>query len=763
MLRFGTGEKKMERRHHTGLLLGWMILIVLAMARPASAQELRVSGVVIDLQTRNPLKGADVYLKTLRVGSTTDEDGFFSIVIAQPALPEDILVISFLGYNTLEIPLNEVAERKEIALSPNAILQDSVIVSAQKIDIVNQEIPHARTVIDQTLIEIRGTNEISSIFKGVPSVQIEGNEVSGKRIQIRGSDPNEVNVYIDGISINKLGVDNAADLSLISLDNIETIEVLKGANLTLLGAGAFGGVVNITSRRSVERELMFKTRHGSFESQQYVGEANLPFGKRVVLNYFGQYSDIRPPIEFLPGEERDPDKSENENVETRRQNHSLNLNYYGERGQLSLRGLAYFLDYQKPLLTNERKNYLGALNYQGSIGFLRDFDFTVNYIYGDDDLIQEVREQPTSFSTNFISQNLTARLLKRVTFGRANEFQFQGEYIHDELTREQFQDNGLGNPISLYDALLYENRLNLAGVIAFNDEIAGHRNLHWNTHIGMRGDFLATGDSYFAPTLGAQIEWKNGYWTMIPYGSYGKNVKFISLKDNSLAGLQGQDSTRIGVIASVADSTLERLPPEISNAGEIGATFQYARPNRPYRALNFSLGLFRNTVFNKLLRHPDRPFLILAQNGRNVTSGIEASAGVSRLAGHFDITASASIFNIDEPLVYPFKPEQSLSLQTDYFSGFGFYLSVTGFYQGKSSGWKVKEAAAAELRITQDDIEEEEIGDYADVDLSVGYRFRLGGAQMNLQFSGNNLFDASGYQFYLLGKRNLQVSLSVRY
>ncbi|HQV33498.1 MAG TPA: TonB-dependent receptor, partial [Calditrichia bacterium] len=104
-----------------------------------------------------------------------------------------------------------------------------------------------------------------------------------------------------------------------------------------------------------------------------------------------------------------------------------------------------------------------------------------------------------------------------------------------------------------------------------------------------------------------------------------------------------------------------------------------------------------------------------------------------------------------------------LSLQTDYFSGFGFYLSVTGFYQGKSSGWKVKEAAAAELRITQDDIEEEEIGDYADVDLSVGYRFRLGGAQMNLQFSGNNLFDASGYQFYLLGKRNLQVSLSVRY
>ena len=56
---------------------------------------------------------------------------------------------------------------------------------------------------------------------------------------------------------------------------------------------------------------------------------------------------------------------------------------------------------------------------------------------------------------------------------------------------------------------------------------------------------------------------------------------------------------------------------------------------------------------------------------------------------------------------------------------------------------------------------EVDIEPYMDMDIAGGYRFRVGGAQLHAQVAGYNIFDSSGFQFYLLKKRNVNASLSV--
>ncbi len=525
----------------------------------ALAQENKLTGRVIDTRTELSLKGADVYFAQSKEGTTTDEDGLF-ILEYKSNIENDTLVVSFVGYVEYRIPVKSFSDRSTIKLEPRSIeLEDSVLVRGERIDLVKQEIPHSKTTIDFQTIEIRGSSEMSDILKGISSVKIEGNELSGRRINIRGSNADEVNVYVDGILINYLGLDNSADLSIVPIENVEKIEVLKGANLTLLGNGAFGGVVNVTSKKSLDRTLQLKAKQGSFETQTYLGEINYPLTDRFVVNYFGQFSQRKPGIEFFPGTFLDPEKPQNDQIEIDNQYHNLKMDYYLQNGEINAKVYGYLLNYEKPFLKNERENFLASASYKGSLFGARDFDFNVNYLRGNDDLTREQLQGTDSFITSFISTVLNARLLKKFTFSdNRNEFQFLAEYFHDEL-----EDNRINRTtqrdIPRYNALLFENRFSVAGVIALRDKITRNGDIRWRTHLGLRDDYVVTGDHYISPTAGAQVEFSRSEWKFSPYGSFGKNFKIHTLRDNALA--------------IPPDSSLQRFEPEESSSGEIGFEF----------------------------------------------------------------------------------------------------------------------------------------------------------------------------------------------
>ena len=108
------------------------------------------------------------------------------------------------------------------------------------------------TRIDTDLRLIEGA-QIDDLLSEVPGVQIRRFGGAGERfeISIRGSRPEQVPVFLDGVRLNT-SLTGRSDLSGICLDVLEEIQVTRGAGAARAGSGAIGGVVNLVSRRAPE-------------------------------------------------------------------------------------------------------------------------------------------------------------------------------------------------------------------------------------------------------------------------------------------------------------------------------------------------------------------------------------------------------------------------------------------------------------------------------------------------------------------------------
>lgn len=111
-----------------------------------------------------------------------------------------------------------------------------------------------------------------------------------------------MNVYLDGVLINNPRFDNLADLSVVLVENIDNLEILKGGNPAFLRNGIFGGVVNIPTQLPEKFGILLKGKIGSFDSTYLLGNVSVMFSKKIGLNYFGQYHSFSQEIEDFTNE-----------------------------------------------------------------------------------------------------------------------------------------------------------------------------------------------------------------------------------------------------------------------------------------------------------------------------------------------------------------------------------------------------------------------------------------------------------------------------
>ncbi len=710
-------------------------------------------GIVLDGKTREPLAGAEVYLQNRMTGATTDRDGYFNIVLRGVELTtRDTLIISYIGYHIYRIPATDFKSGSVIELLPRTLLLGEAIqVYAERLDLARQEIPHSKDEMNADELERYGTGEIGDIFKRMSSVRVEGNDLDGRRVQIRGSNASEVNVYIDGVLINGLSPDYTADLTIIPTENIYKLEVLKGSNLPLLGSGAFGGVLNILSRQDMDNRLMLKYKAGSFDSRYYIGSFNLPIKDKVFVSYFGQYNEMRPEIEFFT-EERFEEKTKAEYIESKKMNHNLNLDYLFHGGQLRAKVFNYRFDYTKPYWQNKRNNMLYAL----TLNTESDWNAVLSFMNSNDEIKRYIVES-NKYISEFESRSLTFKISKRINFS-ASSLQFTADYFHDELTRYAKQEDSTGT-YTYNRADLYNNRTGLSTIFSFKDRLDTLRNLRWKTYISLRGDLSANGYSDLTYTLGAEVVWQKNNWELKPYFNFGTNAKYPTLLESAYAG-------NLRKSLSGADTAFSELEPEYNNSAELGARYRLAFENRIVRRFQASLALFRNAIYNKILKRPEGGQIYQTQIGTNTTKGFEISAGFIGFLKCFDLSASYTGLDISNPLFYEYKPEKNYNFRLDYISRFGFYFTALYFYEGKSFAWyfdltrqNTEEGSEYELLrpLTH------EIPSFYDFDVSLGYRFGLGKVKCNVQVSGYNIMDNAGFKYYYLKKQYFQVSLAIQY
>lgn len=134
------------------------------------------------------------------------------------------------------------------------------------------------TVITAREIEERNTHTVLDLLKTVPGVFVTSNGGMGttSSVFIRGADSKNTLVMLDGIILNDpSNANRSADLSDINLDQVERIEVVRGAMSVMYGSNATSGVINIITRKGTrDPEIHASVQGGSFGTWKTGGHAS---------------------------------------------------------------------------------------------------------------------------------------------------------------------------------------------------------------------------------------------------------------------------------------------------------------------------------------------------------------------------------------------------------------------------------------------------------------------------------------------------------
>src|SRR2546427_5976945 len=124
-----------------------------------------------------------------------------------------------------------------------------VIVTATKTETPAEQLGASVSVVTEEDFKIYHYETVEDALRGVPGVEIRRSGSVGKlsSISIRGANANQVQVLIDGVRV-KSPTSGQVDLSDVSPELIDRIEVIRGAQSTLYGAGGMGGVLNIITK-----------------------------------------------------------------------------------------------------------------------------------------------------------------------------------------------------------------------------------------------------------------------------------------------------------------------------------------------------------------------------------------------------------------------------------------------------------------------------------------------------------------------------------
>ena len=208
----------------------------------AAQQTRTVSGQVVDSNGESII-GANIVEKGTANGTITDFNGKFSLKVA----PNATLVISYIGYKTIEMKASEVKAGQTITLQENAEMMDEVVVigyGTQRKGDVTSAVASVKAE-DFTVGKITDAAElVKGKIAGLSVTNSSGDPTATSSIMLRGINTVSGNtnplILVDGIE---------GDLTTVAPENIASIDVLKDASAAAIyGTRGANGVILITTK-----------------------------------------------------------------------------------------------------------------------------------------------------------------------------------------------------------------------------------------------------------------------------------------------------------------------------------------------------------------------------------------------------------------------------------------------------------------------------------------------------------------------------------
>jgi outer membrane receptor for ferrienterochelin and colicins len=251
------------------------------------SQGAKLSGRVTASDT-SVVTGATISIVGTTYGTVTDKKGYYKINKIEPGTY--IIRASFVGYETQEqtVVIHNDDNSLNFSLKEANIDLNEVVVTGTKSEKTLKNVPVLTQVISaRKMLELGITNVADALQTAVPGLNVSHNGTL-VTVTLQGMDAKYVLFLIDGERIAG-EVDGDIDYSMLNLQNIDHIEVIKGASSSLYGSNAIGGVINIITKKIIDPfDAKFYSRYSKYNELYSGGSIGLKkgiIGSRTSINF----------------------------------------------------------------------------------------------------------------------------------------------------------------------------------------------------------------------------------------------------------------------------------------------------------------------------------------------------------------------------------------------------------------------------------------------------------------------------------------------
>lgn len=269
---------------------GLMLLTAFLLVLSSFGQKFTISGYVRDASSGEELIGANVYIKELMKGTTTNHYGFYSITWQAG---EYTLESSFIGFQNFVSPIKLNKDIKlNINLKPSSLTTDEVVIRGEKSDKNVQSIEIGTITMPMKTIEalpvLFGETDILKIIQLLPGVQSAGEGNAG--FYVRGGGPDQNLILLDGATVY-----NSSHLlgffSVFNSDAIKDVKLIKGGMPADYG-GRLSSVLDISMKEGNMRDFEVDGGIGLISSRLKIEGPIIPDTSSFIIAGRRTYIDV---------------------------------------------------------------------------------------------------------------------------------------------------------------------------------------------------------------------------------------------------------------------------------------------------------------------------------------------------------------------------------------------------------------------------------------------------------------------------------------
>jgi len=215
----------------------------------------KITGTVLDAQTKAPLIGANLMLEGTMLGAATDQNGYFIILNIPPG--RYTLRASMMGYKMVRteqvMVSSDITTKVDVKMEITFIEGETVVVQAKR-PVIQKDLTGKESIIDATMIQDAPVDEVSELLTLESNViEVEGSAVGIPyyadlgipQVHVRGGRVSEVQYLVDGLPVsNPIFGELAVKMNKKS---ISEMQILAGSFNAEYG-NAMSGLVNIVTK-----------------------------------------------------------------------------------------------------------------------------------------------------------------------------------------------------------------------------------------------------------------------------------------------------------------------------------------------------------------------------------------------------------------------------------------------------------------------------------------------------------------------------------